>query len=48
VRKILYVIPEGISASVPALKTAKPSALIQGGTVTVGFIAPKEIQALEE
>lgn len=39
---------EGIAAATPALKTAKPGALISGGTITVGFIAPQEIQALEE
>jgi hypothetical protein len=38
----------GIAASSPALASAKPSALIQDGMVTVGFIAPREIQALEE
>jgi len=39
---------EGISAATPALKSAKPGALISGGVITVGFIAPQEIQALEE
>jgi hypothetical protein len=39
---------EGIAASTPVLKTAKPGALISGGAITAGFIAPQEIQALEE
>jgi hypothetical protein len=47
-RKLAASLHESISAATPALKTAKPGALIQGGMVTVGFIAPQEIQALEE
>lgn len=46
--KLAASLHESISAATPALKTAKPGALIQGGMVTVGFIAPQEIQALEE
>lgn len=37
---------EGIAAAVPELKSAKPGVLIQGG-ITVGFIAPPELQKLE-
>lgn len=46
--KLAASLHSGISAAVPALKTAKPGAIIQDGTITVGFIAPQELQALEE
>jgi hypothetical protein len=46
--KLAGSLHEGIAASVPALKSAKPGAIIQGGTITVGFIAPQELQSLEE
>lgn len=46
--KLAGSLHEGIAAAVPALKAAKPGALIQDGTITIGFIAPREIQALEE
>jgi len=46
--KLAKSLHEGISASSPALKSAKPSALIQDGMITVGFIAPREIEQLEE
>ena len=46
--KIAGSLHEGIAATVPAFKTAKPGAIIQDGMITVGFIAPQEIQSLQE
>jgi hypothetical protein len=46
--KLASSLHSGISASAPALKSAKPSALIQDGMITVGFIAPRELETLVE
>jgi hypothetical protein len=38
----------GIAASVSAAKGGKPGAIIDDGTLTIGFVPPKEINLIEE
>lgn len=46
--KLATDVHHGIAASVPALKGAKPGAILIDGNLTIGFVPPIEINLIEE
>lgn len=46
--KLATDVHHGIAASVPAIKAAKPGAILIDGNLTIGFVPPIEINLIQE